>query len=159
RAMNFSEGPTNSQSSHSRAHCARRSMRVAVQKNHRRRVDAASCRGRDCSPMTHPLDNAVWHALTGPQRGFGQVGERSARYRPEISPIAAVADESDAAFADLAQMTSPGQIVALLCDREFPARDWQPLMRVELGQWIQEGPVADAPIDGILELGAPDQDD
>ena len=108
--------------------------------------------------MTHPLDNPSWHALTGPQRAFARMGERAARYVPEISPIGAVADESDAAFAELAQLTAPGEIVALSCERTFPAREWQPLALVQLGQWIQEGPVAETGLEGIATLGAADQE-
>jgi ribosomal protein S18 acetylase RimI-like enzyme len=109
--------------------------------------------------MTHPLDNAVWLALTGPQRPFARLGERAGRYHPHISPIAAVADESDASFDELARVVQPGEFVLMACERAFPERDWQPLVTVELGQWIHESPVDDVGSDGLLVLGAPDQED
>jgi predicted GNAT family acetyltransferase len=109
--------------------------------------------------MTHLLDNAAWHALIGPQRHFGRIGSLCARYRPAISPIAALAEESDAAFADLAQLCAPGEIVAMSCEREFPARQWQALANVPLSQWVQSGAIASEPADDIAMLGAADQDD
>ena len=109
--------------------------------------------------MTHPLDNAVWLALTGPQREFARLGERAGRYHPHISPIAAVADESDAAFEELARVVNAGEFIAIPCERELPARDWEPLLTVELGQWIHESPLDDVGSDGLLTLGAADQDE
>jgi len=109
--------------------------------------------------MTHPLDNPAWHALTGSQRTFARVGALCARYHPEISPIAAVAEESDAAFAELARLTAPGEIVATSCERAFPSHEWQTLARVELSQWIQAGRVATEGTEDIATLGAADQDE
>lgn len=108
--------------------------------------------------MTHPLDNASWHALTGPQRAFARLGERAGRYHPQISPIAAVADESDASFADLARVVRPGEAIAIASERLLPEREWEPLMTVELGQWMQDGPVADGAVDGIERLGERDKE-
>src|SRR5262245_4362034 len=109
--------------------------------------------------MTHLLDNAAWHALIGPQRSFGRIGTLCARYRSEISPIAALAEESDAAFADLAALCEPGEIVAISCEREFPTRNWQALMNVPLSQWVQSGVTAAEASDDIATLGAADQED
>ena len=49
----------------------------------------------------HPLDNPVWHALSGPQKMFGYALEKAARYRSDVSPFAAVMDESIQAFTEL----------------------------------------------------------
>src|SRR5215813_11580713 len=100
--------------------------------------------------MTHPLDNAVWLALTGPQRAFARLGERAGRYHPHISPIAAVADESDASFDELARVVKPGEIIAMPCERTLPTREWEPLTTVVLGQWIHEQPVDDVGGDELL---------
>ncbi len=110
--------------------------------------------------MQHPLDNPAWHALHGPQRDFGQTNSLAARYHSEISPIAAIADESDAAFADLAALTKPGQIVAVICERTFPEQDWQMVGRVELNQWLHDGsPVTANLSHDIVTLGAADAED
>jgi len=108
--------------------------------------------------MAHPLDNAGWYALTGPQRPFARLGERAARYRPDISPIAAVADESDASFAELAHIVKPGDVIAIAAERPLPEREWEALMTVQLGQWVQEGPVERGGDDGIEPLGERDKD-
>lgn len=108
--------------------------------------------------MSHPLDNPAWHALIGPQRQFGRVGKLAARYLPSISPIAAVMQESDAAFADLAALTAPGEIVAVITDRLLPDRDWQTVAVVHLSQWLHSGkvvaPAADASIETLGEADA-----
>jgi len=108
--------------------------------------------------MNHPLDNAIWLALTGPQRAFARVGERAGRYQPHISPMAAVADESDAAFADLARVVKPGEVIAIPCERLLPEREWEPLTTVELGQWMQEGRIDTGREDDLVELGERDKE-
>ncbi|MGJ4844993.1 GNAT family N-acetyltransferase [Leifsonia sp. Le1] len=40
----------------------------------------------------HVLDNPAWHALTGAHRSFAVGTEDAKRYRPDMSPFAAVAD-------------------------------------------------------------------
>jgi GNAT superfamily N-acetyltransferase len=106
--------------------------------------------------LSHPLDNPIWHALTGPQREFGRVGARSARYHPQVSPLAAVAEESDAAFAELASLNTPGEVIALISERPLPERDWQALAQIQLGQWLHSGEIAPASEDGISVLGPAD---
>ncbi|WP_127502214.1 GNAT family N-acetyltransferase [Actinoplanes solisilvae] len=62
--------------------------------------------------MTNVLDNPVWAALTHDQKRFADVRARAARFQPEVSPFAAVADPADrGAWADLAALTGPGEIV------------------------------------------------
>jgi predicted GNAT family acetyltransferase len=56
-------------------------------------------------------------------------------------------------------LSAPGEIVAMSCERAFPAREWQTLARVLLGQWIQEGQVAAEGDRDIVMLGAADQAD
>lgn len=58
------------------------------------------------------LDNPLWAALTGPQAAFGTRHGRAARFDPEVSPFAAVADPGDpAAWADLRELVKPGERV------------------------------------------------
>jgi ribosomal protein S18 acetylase RimI-like enzyme len=50
----------------------------------------------------HALDNPVWHALVGPHAEFA-VGQSLARHYPrDIAPFSAIAEATDAAYADLA---------------------------------------------------------
>lgn len=108
--------------------------------------------------MSHPLDNPAWHALIGPQRQFGRVGELAARYLPPISPIAAVMQESDAAFAELASLTAPGEIVAVITTRALPEQHWQTVAVVHLSQWLHTGTVAtpsEERIEALCEADGP----
>ncbi len=53
--------------------------------------------------MTHPLDNVVWHALSGRQAHLGSRNGRAARFDHEIAVFAGLEDPSDpGAWDDLA---------------------------------------------------------
>jgi ribosomal protein S18 acetylase RimI-like enzyme len=57
----------------------------------------------------HALDNPVWAALSGPHARFAEPLGRAARYHPDISPFAGLADPADpAAWRDLAALAGPG---------------------------------------------------
>jgi ribosomal protein S18 acetylase RimI-like enzyme len=56
------------------------------------------------------LDNPAWAALTGPQADLAERHGRSARFRTDISPFAAVDDPADpAAWRDLAALAGPDE--------------------------------------------------
>ena len=103
------------------------------------------------------LDNPVWQALSSEQAEFGIVRERAARYRADVSPIAAVADGSAAALAELASLTEPGEHVALFLPSALPPES-EPLWRLAavapLSQWVCPTPATTcgAAVDWI-ELG------
>lgn len=60
-------------------------------------------------PGSQGLDNAVWTALNGPHRHLGEFAGGAARYRPGVSPFAAVADLADPrCWEDLATLVGPG---------------------------------------------------
>ena len=106
------------------------------------------------------LDNPSWHALAGAQREFGIVGERAARYRPDISPIGAVADGSAAALRELADIVPSGSFVALFSPGAIEGELqtlWRQAAVAPLSQWICPAPVA-APVreTAIVDLGAAD---
>lgn len=52
----------------------------------------------------HPLDRAVWLALTGAQAGLAIVHGKARRFDPAYGVFAAVADRSDASLADLGEL-------------------------------------------------------
>lgn len=106
----------------------------------------------------HALDNPAWHALVGEQREHGIANELAARYRPDISPIVAVADESADALAALAELTDPGEVVALLVCGEPPPSLWSKLSTIQLTQWICEKATPGSQID-YVELGADDAEE
>ncbi|MCE2461457.1 MAG: GNAT family N-acetyltransferase [Pseudomonadales bacterium] len=96
------------------------------------------------------LDNPAWHALNGKQRDFGMVGERAARYLPDISPIAAVADQSTQALVELAGFVEPGRFVAVFAPGEPPEGLWRLAAMAPLSQWVcPDPPPIDAEIDWV----------
>lgn len=111
-------------------------------------------------PSLDALDNPSWHALAGPQREFGIVGERAARFLPDVSPIAAVADQSAEALRELAGFVEPGRFVALFAPGEIAgdiAELWRLAAVAPLTQWICPEPVAEtsSQVD-FVELGDED---
>ena len=56
------------------------------------------------------LDNPIWAALTGPQARFAEVRGRAARFHPDVSPFAGIADAG--AWTDLAALSPPGTDVS-----------------------------------------------
>lgn len=95
------------------------------------------------------LDNPAWLALSGEQRAFGLVGERAARYQPDVSPIAAVADQSQEALEELAEFVEPRQFVAIISPGEPPPKLWRLATVVPLSQWVCPQPVV--PGESVVE--------
>ncbi|KUN80737.1 GNAT family N-acetyltransferase [Streptomyces griseoruber] len=62
----------------------------------------------------HPLDNAVWAALTGPHAHLAERVGRAARYPADVYAFAALADPRDpAAWADLHALAGDGTTVRI----------------------------------------------
>jgi ribosomal protein S18 acetylase RimI-like enzyme len=91
----------------------------------------------------HPLDNPIWAALTGPHARFAQTLGRAGRYRPDVSPFAALAARPDGgAWADLAQVAGPGADLLLAGVPEAPPADWTVLGRERGVQMVDVALVA-----------------
>ncbi len=107
--------------------------------------------------MTDPLDRPIWHALTGRQAGFALGTGRVRRFRPDVVPFAACADDSPAALEALATLLGPLDQMMLI---QRGAVAVPPNMRiVEHGlgvQMIAEQFVASAPPAGVVALGEKD---
>jgi ribosomal protein S18 acetylase RimI-like enzyme len=75
----------------------------------------------------HPLDNPVFGALTGTQARFAARSGNALRYRPDVSPFGALADESSAAdWADATGLIAPGEVLLLVRPSFDPPPDgWQ----------------------------------
>jgi predicted GNAT family acetyltransferase len=52
--------------------------------------------------MQHVLDNPVWHALNGPHKRIALGRGQARRYPRDVAPFSAIAEPTDAAYADLA---------------------------------------------------------
>ncbi len=61
-----------------------------------------------------PLDNIVWHSLTGPHAGLAEGSPLARRYPEAIGPFFALPDEPDRANWDaLRELAGPGQVATL----------------------------------------------
>lgn len=73
--------------------------------------------------MTHPLDRAVWTALTTRRAGLTIGTGRARRIDPEIGLFVAAADASAASLADLAALIGPGETVGMIETAAWPLPD------------------------------------
>ena len=103
-----------------------------------------------------PLDNPVWHALTGPQANVAEGTARARRYDPDFSVFAALPDVPDlAAWDDLATLVGPGGTALLVPDRP-PPTGWTVLATFVIQQMVGAGAGSPTPPPGFVELGAAD---
>lgn len=66
------------------------------------------------SPVHHPLDHVAWSSLTGPHATLANGSGRARRYRPELSPFAALAPERGGrAWDDLRATVAEGETVVV----------------------------------------------
>jgi ribosomal protein S18 acetylase RimI-like enzyme len=74
----------------------------------------------------HPLDNAAWTSLTGTHTALAERNGRAVRYRPDVSPFAAlplVPDDAD--WADLAALAREGEDVVITGPPRTPPPGWE----------------------------------
>lgn len=93
----------------------------------------------------HPLDNAAWRALRGPQANLAELVPRAARYHPDVAPFSALPDDPDEqAWDDLRTLVGPGH-AAVLFRRGIEAPDaWEVMFRGEGVQMVLDGPFRSA---------------
>jgi ribosomal protein S18 acetylase RimI-like enzyme len=83
------------------------------------------------------LDRPVWAALTGPQAGLSEINGRAARYHPDVSPFATVAERTDdRSWSDLATLVGPRGLMLLTADDVPPPADWEVTWRVDGVQMV-----------------------
>jgi ribosomal protein S18 acetylase RimI-like enzyme len=104
----------------------------------------------------HPLDNVVWHALDGPRRHLGTIAGRAGRFDSEVSPFGAIADRSDDAWRDLAELVGPGNVTSLFGPGFERPDDWQELFQVPCGQLVADGVRTDGESEGLVVLTVDD---
>lgn len=108
-------------------------------------------------PLDDVLDNPVWSSLTGAHAWLSEGTGLARRYRPDVSPFAAVSDPRDPqAWRDLAAAVGPGG-TALITGAEGVCGDgWSILGGGEGVQLVETPRVAAAPDPEALVLGATD---
>ena len=89
--------------------------------------------------MQHALDNPVWHALVGPHAQLA-IGQGLARHYPrDIAPFSAVAEPTEAAYADLAADLPSGLEARLFRPQDEPApTGWETLSARPIVQMVAD---------------------
>ena len=107
--------------------------------------------------MTEPLDRPIWHALCGPQAEFavGTGGVR--RFRSEVSPFIACADDGDEALGGVAGLIGPDEAVLFLQRGPVPLPPGTEAVEGGPGvQMIARGFEPSEPPPGVVALGEED---
>ena len=73
--------------------------------------------------MSHPLDNPVWHALTGPHAQHAIGGGLARHYPRDMTPFSGIATETAAAYADLSTNLPPNTEARLFSVADEPPPD------------------------------------
>ena len=94
----------------------------------------------------HVLDNAGWHALTGPHASFAQGGGRVRRYDPDVSVFHAAVDDSEEAWRELATLATPeGIVVVFRAPPVTPPPGWAQVFGGHGHQMVPNGAFAALP--------------
>ncbi|MEV4755348.1 GNAT family N-acetyltransferase [Micromonospora sp. NPDC049559] len=102
------------------------------------------------------LDRVVWASLTGAPTGLVEVAGEAARYHPDVSPFASVADPADPrGWHDLAALAGPGGEVLLTGEDFPPPESWEITWRVDGVQMVGLA-VAAADDPEVVPLGPDD---
>ena len=88
------------------------------------------------------LDNPFWHSLTTRHRQFAVIGERAAFYLPQVSMFAGVAENTEEAYTELAEMIEPGRPILIGSVRVLDDHpDWMVVQITEAQQMIRNAPI------------------
>lgn len=86
--------------------------------------------GDDGAVTGHPLDNAVWQALSTHHGALAEVKGRSRRYRINASFFGGVDSFDEESWEDLAALVGPSSEIALFCSDVPPVPDaWSEVAR------------------------------
>jgi predicted GNAT family acetyltransferase len=103
------------------------------------------------------LDRPIWSALTTRQRDLAQGGARALRYPSAIGPFADMVDLSAASYAELGELMSPAEYVALFTLDAVCAPVGFKALLAETGEQMMGTPVESPLHDAeIVTLGVDD---
>lgn len=89
--------------------------------------------------MAHPLDNPVWHALTGPHAELARGAGAARHYPRDMAPFSAIETSAPAAYADLACDLSAGLEARLFRPvEEAPPPGWAVISARPIRQMVAE---------------------
>ena len=64
--------------------------------------------------VSDPLDNPIWHALTGPHASIARGTEQALRYPPDVSSFFGVPDPLNVGIAAVQQIAEPNDIAVIM---------------------------------------------
>ncbi|MFH8249251.1 GNAT family N-acetyltransferase [Microbacterium sp. B2969] len=103
------------------------------------------------------LDNAAWHALTGPHARFAIGGELVRRYPEDVAPFVAVRSWDDPDVWDaLIDLVGPDAEIGLSAFDGALPRGWEVIGQGEGVQLVETDALETRPYDEAVELGADD---
>jgi ribosomal protein S18 acetylase RimI-like enzyme len=110
--------------------------------------------------MNDPLDRPIWHALAGPQAGFALGSGKALRFRPDVSPFIACADDSSEALGAVAMLLGRDDAVLFLQRGAVPLPPGTRRLDRGVGvQMVARNFAASPPPPGIVALGEDDAAD
>lgn len=99
---------------------------------------------------SHPLDNAVYAALTGPHAHLARRHGEAVAYPADVAPFMALPDfPGDGAWADLATLAGPGTPAAVTATTVVPPANWEIVSRLTLFQLVGDGIAAEPDAEAV----------
>jgi ribosomal protein S18 acetylase RimI-like enzyme len=104
-------------------------------------------------PDLHPLDSAIWRALTSVQRNLAESAGRARRYPAAVAPFAAMLDTGPASFRALLDLVNGDEQIALFTTGQVePPAAFSVTRRESVDQMIWEDVGAGASQPGTLTV-------
>lgn len=101
----------------------------------------------------HALDHPIWHALSTVHAHFAEGDDLAKRYPVDVSPLAAVREQSPQAYASLGELLGPEDVAVFFLDA--PPRvpeGWRLLHNFEMHQMICHTPPTHTSLpDSVIE--------
>jgi ribosomal protein S18 acetylase RimI-like enzyme len=106
---------------------------------------------------SHPLDRAIWEALTTCQRDLSEGNEHARRFIPAVAPFAATREDSATCRESLRSLVSPGDRIALTTTADIDAPPGLIVaIRDTIDQMVLEGEAAEPALQTMEPLTAAD---
>jgi ribosomal protein S18 acetylase RimI-like enzyme len=107
-----------------------------------------------------PLDNPIWHALTGPQSQFAVGSGLAVRYEPDVGLFAGMPDAAGSeSWTALAELLGPDDVVGVFrANGVVPPPEFREIMRISGHQMVATELIG-RPDDAFVALGTADTDE
>jgi predicted GNAT family acetyltransferase len=101
----------------------------------------------------HALDHPIWHALSTVHAHYAEGDDLAKRYPVDVSPLAAVREQSPQAYASLGELLGPEDVAVFFLDAppRVPEK-WRLLQHLEMHQMICHTPPTQTSVpDSVIE--------